>query len=86
MLKSITLAACLTVSACAIHDPNDGAGKLSREFAAGEKLMNDCNIRQKNCPEWYKFKAEWEAELNGLTTFEAALANHKARLAKGLAV
>jgi hypothetical protein len=86
MLKSIALASFLALAACAVNDPNDVAGVLSREFATGEKLMNDCTIRQKKCDKWYEFKSNWEGELNNMVTFEAALANHKARQARGLAV
>ena len=86
MLKTVAIALCLTVAACAVHDPNDVAGRLTREFEAGEKLMNDCDTKEKNCPKWYQFKKDWEAEMSNYTTFEAALARHKARVAQGLAV
>lgn len=86
MLKTIAFAACVAVAGCAIHDPNDATGRMSREFAKGEKLMNNCYDRQANCSKYYKFKKQWETEMNNLTTFENALANHKARLASGLSV
>ena len=86
MLKTVAIALCLTVAACAVHDPNDVAGQLTREFEAGEKLMNDCNNKKKNCPKWFQFKKDWEAELNNYVTFEVALERHKARVAQGLAV
>ncbi len=86
MMKTVVVALCMAVAACTVHDPNDDAGRMSREFATGEKLMNDCNVRQKNCSKYIDFKNAWEAEVNNFTTFENALTNHKARVAKGLAV
>jgi len=73
----------LLVAGCAIHDPNDDAGRLSREFDKGEKLMIACQEDEKKCLKYMKFKRQWEREINYYTTFEAALANHRARVARG---
>jgi len=53
------------------------------EYQQGEALMNDCYQRQQRCNEWLAFKADWEARLNNVTTFERSLAAHKARVAAG---
>jgi len=71
------------MAGCALHDPNDDAGRLSREFDKGEKLMIACQENARKCPKYNNFKAEWEREMMHYTTFEAALANHKARVARG---
>ena len=86
MTKLITLSLMIVMSGCAIHDPNDVAGRLGREFAKGEKLMVQCQKNENRCPAYYDFKTKWEAEINNYTTFEAALANHKARVARGYAM
>ncbi|QJF51857.1 hypothetical protein [Roseobacter ponti] len=74
------------LAGCAIHDPADVAGKLSREFDKGERLMIACQKNESRCPRYEAFKQEWEREVDYLTTFEAALANHKARIARGYSV
>ena len=71
------------MTGCAIHDPNDVAGRLSREFDEGEKLMIACQENVNKCPKYEAFKAEWEREMKHYITFEAALANHKARVKQG---
>ncbi|WP_299355832.1 hypothetical protein [uncultured Shimia sp.] len=86
MPKLIVLPFLIVLMGCSVHDPNDGAGRLSREFAKGEKLMIKCQENERKCPAYYEFKAEWEREVRHYTTFEAALAKHKARTAQGYAV
>ena len=71
------------IAGCALHDPNDDAGRLSREFDKGEKLMIACQENARKCTKYNNFKAEWEREMMHYTTFETALANHKARVARG---
>ena len=83
MSKLIALSLLLVFSGCAIHDPNDDAGRISREFAKGEKLMVKCEKNKSKCPAYLEFKTQWETEMRHITTFEAALANHKARVARG---
>ena len=77
------LPAIFLMAGCALHDPNDDAGRLSREFDKGEKLMIACQENARKCPKYNNFKAEWEREMMHYTTFETALANHKARVARG---
>ena len=48
--------------------------------------MVQCQKNENRCPAYYDFKTKWEAEINNYTTFEAALANHKARVARGYAM
>ena len=86
MSKLIILALFISVAGCAVHDPNDVTGRLSREFAKGEKLMVSCEKNERKCPAYYDFKRQWETEIKHYTTFEAALANHNARVAGGYAM
>ncbi|MEY8120880.1 MULTISPECIES: hypothetical protein [unclassified Falsihalocynthiibacter] len=85
MSKLVIFTLLTIISGCALHDPNDVAGRLSREFAKGEKLMLACEKNEKKCPAYFDFKRKWESEINNYTTFEAALAKHKARAASGYA-
>lgn len=84
MFRTVLFTACITLTACTVHDPNDAVGRVTREFEQGEKLMNSCKQENKKCSNWYQFKKEWEAEIGNYTTFEVALARHKARVANGL--
>lgn len=86
MSKLVLPALLVAIAGCAIHDPNDVTGRLNREFAKGEKLMVNCEKNEKKCPAYYDFKRQWEIEVKNYTTFEAALANHKARVAGGYAM
>jgi hypothetical protein len=83
MLKSSLLVLCLATAGCAIHDPNDVVGRVNREFDKGEKLMIACQKNEQKCPKYQAFKEQWEREVNHYTTFESALANHRARVAYG---
>ncbi len=83
MLKSSLLVLCVATFGCAIHDPNDAVGRLNREFDKGEKLMIACQGNEQKCPKYEAFKEEWEREIKHYTTFESALANHRARVARG---
>lgn len=83
MLKLASIPLLLIISGCAIHDPNDVAGRLGREFDKGEKLMDACEKNEHKCPSYYDFKRKWEAEINNYTAFEVALAKHRARIASG---
>ena len=86
MLKQVLLPVMVFMAGCTFHDPNDVASRLSHEFDKGEKLMNACAKNENRCPAYYEFKRQWEADFANYTTFEAALAKHKARKASGLAV
>lgn len=74
------------LAGCAIHDPADVAGELIPEFDQGERLMIACQKNGSGCPGYETFKQKWGREVDYLTTFEAALATHKARIARGYSV
>ncbi|MDW4550858.1 hypothetical protein R5H32_15965 [Defluviimonas sp. D31] len=80
----LALLALLAAAGCTV-DPG-ATGRLALEYQVGEELMLDCRERGRRCADYLDFKREFERSTSYLTTFEASLAAHKARVAAGGAV